>query len=1101
MLCSCGLLYGVEYTWFGSAFGGDGSSWSDPANWSIDWADPAGAVPSSQDIVRIQALDWLNNYPTLQNGSSAQCAGLFMGLDNITHLTGASLVIEPGASLTTYPSPAHNYWNPGLQLGWYSDSVLTSYGSIDTQSGWVYMGNGAAGHGYGNATLIIKDGKLTTPGISFNPSSVNHIQLDGGVVITEAVNGLDEPGQSIDITHGRLVVAGDMVSQVQAWIASGGITAFGGSDTVYTGYDTFYPGSTMVTAEGSLSVCDEPVWWDSLLQIAETGDVLMAKGHNANVIFNHSATDPGWGVYGQKVTEAPWRKIQADAEGMKSVSYYETFGESVAFIAELHDPSQSAEYNTVSHTFWNWQAYTGGEVYWIGVHNWFDDEQTAQPWTRTHPQFGGPAMTYPDGSVAAGYDGPATDPRNSRVYDAACAKDIQGNIPFSYSYNDHDNANGQIYIAETGKYCGHVSFPKDSACPIWNDYTYASALYATQSGMHGMWTDNYSAWDSFSNEPVKKAFGDWSVARFRDYLSDNFSVSELQGMGIVDVTNFDVRTKLKNIAYGWGWNGSNLDHFAWDDRRWQDQPIWQAFMIFKRDAGTEALTNYDTAVHNAARENGIDDFFVMGNDIPLFSLGWARGNLDMVSTELTAGWNLSSGPRGFMLPPVGRLNCAYKLAKEHARSRFVNVWLYNEGYEDYLKHDPPQYYINTNLCWVVYSEMLAANTMPMVHPENPKNTGSIGLNSEFFDFVSQVDELFNRRDAVSDIGIYYSSSSVLNRMLPGGLIDFENQPHQFAVWGWATALGQLHHQYRLVPEWKLDGETLDGLRVLIVPESEVFDEEVVNEVLQPWVQGGGRLIVTGVSGKRDGERGNFTINGSGYSLSALTGVSDIASAPNTDLRSVGAGKVYYIKNNIGMEFFNTDTAAGRNMMLADFSNYLNSVLAGTGEPALASADPDVDENIGLTVYEDLCSGKLFVDIVNYNLVLETDQITPTGQLSFDIEMPAWLSGKELNAYVVSPDSTGPLSIDSTSIPGRIVIDISSVKYYACVVIEFQLDANIDESSLLVDLKDFSALGRYWMHRPCYAPNNWCDGTDIDLSNTTDMQDLLRVMQSWLEELP
>ena len=74
----------------------------------------------------------------------------------------------------------------------------------------------------------------------------------------------------------------------------------------------------------------------------------------------------------------------------------------------------------------NWELYGGGTIDWIGVHNFFDDEAFAQPFTRTHPVYGSAPMTYPGGAVATGYAGDPADPRNSRVYDAGCAKNILG---------------------------------------------------------------------------------------------------------------------------------------------------------------------------------------------------------------------------------------------------------------------------------------------------------------------------------------------------------------------------------------------------------------------------------------------------------------------------------------------------------------------------------------------------------------------------------------------------------------------------------------------------------------------------------------------------
>ena len=486
----------------------------------------------------------------------------------------------------------------------------------------------------------------------------------------------------------------------------------------------------------------------------------------------------------------------------------------------------------------------------------------------------------------------------------------------------------------------------------------------------------------------------------------------------------------------------------------------------------------------------------MGNDIPIINLGWTRGNLDMVSTELSAGQNLCAGYRGITLPPFGRFSPLYKLGTEHSRSRFMNVWLYNDGYEDYLKHDPDNgYYANTNLCQVMYAEMLASHAMPMVQPSNHRVTGDPTTNGNFFEFVSQVDPLFKKRDLVADIGIYYSSSSILSQFLPGGMRDFGNQPHQFANWGWATALGQLHYQYRFIPEWKLDSNALEDLKVLIIPNSEVFDNSDVTNILLPWVQAGGKLIVTGNSGYRHGEGVGLSVNSSGYSLSPLTGVSD-DSGPSTTQNNVGAGKVYYVKDNIGMDYFNVSTAAERTSRLSNFSTPINAVLSGV-TPFVASTDANVDDKVGITLYEDTWNGKLFVDIVNYDIVLATDVQTNTPAITFDIAMPDWLAGKALNVDIVSQYAVNAVTIDTISLPGRIQITAPPIKFYASVIIGFDNDTNIDDSDSVVNLKDFAVFAAHWMESPCYAENDWCDGADIDISNNVDHTDLLLFVEKWL----
>jgi len=441
--------------------------------------------------------------------------------------------------------------------------------------------------------------------------------------------------------------------------------------------------------------------------------------------------------------------------------------------------------------YWGWQRYGGGPIVWVGVQNYFDDEPFARPFTRTHARYGAPPVTYPDGTVATGYVGSAEDPRNSRVFDAVCAKDILGRVRYEAQYNEPVNRvdpatgkpagplDGLKLIPKTNKYAGIFLFQKDSACPAWIDYARASTLLAADSGMDGMWTDNFSPWDSYGRPAVQNAFGEWSVARFRDYLGRQFSSEQLRAMGVDDVGTFDVRDALIAIARRWGWKGEDLRNPVWSDPRWQEEPLWRAYVIFKRQTGTEALAKYYTVVKDAARLAGKEDFLVAGNDIPGFSLGWPRGQLDLVSTELTAGWNLGGGPRGFLLHPVGRFAPFYKLAREHARSRFVNVWLYRGGFEEQLSRP--------NVVSAMYYEMLATHAMPMFSPGNQRFAGNREADRSFFEFVSRVAPEYGNRVPVEEVGIYYSSSSLLARELPGGTMAFNRQPHQFAFWGWATA--------------------------------------------------------------------------------------------------------------------------------------------------------------------------------------------------------------------------------------------------------------------------------------------------------------------------
>ena len=755
-------------------------------------------------------------------------------------------------------------------------------------------------------------------------------------------------------------------------------------------------------------------WWEEFPRLVSDSTANAAgvvSNYHGNAGMNANAQDPTWGTFFQRdgISRSTAKIKSFQDAGIKQIAYFETYGQSYCLVAELGAWNET-NLTPVLNTYWSWTSYHGGTIRWLGAKDFFDDEVYARPYTRTHLRYGGPPMTYPDGTVATGYNGPDTDPRNSRVYDASCSKDILGNLSIDdYKYSTGPT-NGLLYIPKDNAYAGLILFKKDSACPLWTDYTYASTLQAADAGIDGMWTDNYGPWDSFGISAVNNAFGDWSVTRFRGYLTNHFNMAELAGFGVTNTAAFDIREYLKSVAAGLGWNAAktNLSSKVWSYAEWLNDPLWRAYLIFKRQAGTEALSNYYHAVKSAALAGGKPEFLVAGNDIPGFSLGWARGDLDMVSTELGLGYKNSSGATGFTPPPVGRYAPFYKLAREHAQSRFVNVWLYNDNYTNALSHP--------ELCNVLYYEMLATHTLPKFDPSNSRIAGDEATNAGFFDFVSKAVRDYGNRTPDEDVGIYYSSSSILREMTPKGFIDQNRQPHQFGFWGWATALGELHYQYRAIPEWKLTPELLSTLRVLVIPDADVLDPSDVSSVLVPWVNNGGRLIITGNSGAYLGESGNFALNTNGLSIASLTNLAHVV----------------YLADNIGMDYYLA--YSGRPALLAQFGTVMNTVLAGAAPAGVT--ETTASSRTGITLYDDESSGRVFIDVNNFDINTNTYAVTGTDPLTIEAVLPEWLRGKRLQAFVLSPQEQTPaVEIIDTSDTNRVKISLGSVDYYAGVVVE------------------------------------------------------------------
>jgi hypothetical protein len=789
----------------------------------------------------------------------------------------------------------------------------------------------------------------------------------------------------------------------------------------------------------------EAPWWDSFPRLVSCSDADLSARVHANAAMCGGADDPTWGLFGQRSRWASFGKsiAQMHDRGLKALIWVEAFGTTGSYVAQLKRSSDGSwvkdaanpELTRIFAQHWCWQIYDGsGEIHWVGVPNYYDEHDFARPYVRSHPRYGSPPISYPDGAVAQGFIGSADDPRNSRIYDAACSKNVLGQVTFEYGYHTPVNRiskeTGEPVgpiggLLNTGdaplgppdpgftpeewarlrrqRWAGNLSAGKDSACPAWADYAHASILHALDLGVDGLWVDNFSPWDSFNGNPLLKAFGEWSVAGFRTYLQERFDAATLAQMSVGDPATFDVRTYLQNRCREWGGDPQNLRDPRWRDARWQDDPIWRTYLVYKRRTGTEALSRFYQTIKQTAAGEGKPDFLVSGNDIPIFSLGWVRGNLDMVSTELSWGWGLTTGPRGIMPPPLGCYVPVYKLAREHARSRFVNVWLY---VPDEQKGKP-------NVARVLYYQALANHTLPMPHYPG-RTAGNEAVDAGYFGFVESVAPQLEGRTPVEDVGLFYSSSSQLMEMLPGGFRNHADQPHSFSFYGWGAALTGLHVPWRAVSEWKLTTEGLVGLRTLIIPSAQVFAPEDL-PVLSRFVHNGGWLVIAGTCGTRVGETGHFAPHSEPLTVNTV----------DPDLS--GPGCVVTVPDDPGLAYYRA----------TEERPHLLEAVRRALLPALVEAGASVDARevpwtVSLTPYRQ--PGRLIVDVNNTQVDLATDTLTATGPLTFTVALPEELRGVPLQARVLSPDGAP----SATLVPrggGHVTVTLTPIEVFASVIIE------------------------------------------------------------------
>ncbi len=203
-----GSASAIDHGWAGNkavewATGGDGLTWGSTGNWHNE--TDFSTLPGTQDNARITpslyAIHSITQMPTLN--TAVNVGGLFMGLDNLTHVPTASLTVSATGSLQTN---ADDGYNDGIQIGWYSDASLTVAGTVDSAGGWTVLGAGDAGNGYGDATItVMGSGYYKTSNLSFNINTTNHIQIDGGTVETHGIANLHLANQTIDIRGGTFL--------------------------------------------------------------------------------------------------------------------------------------------------------------------------------------------------------------------------------------------------------------------------------------------------------------------------------------------------------------------------------------------------------------------------------------------------------------------------------------------------------------------------------------------------------------------------------------------------------------------------------------------------------------------------------------------------------------------------------------------------------------------------------------------------------------------------------------------------------------------------------------------------------------------------------
>lgn len=785
---------------------------------------------------------------------------------------------------------------------------------------------------------------------------------------------------------------------------------------------------------------DSP-WWHATPTFIQTNDADLVFGSSARVVLHGFGADPTWGPYGQALRNAESRESlnELRSAGMRVLAYIEGFGDCMLYAAALNrlpDGTYEAVQDVpglaaVVRNHWNWaspEAPQGNVLCWIGIHNAVAGEPFARlPQERSRLAI--PIPRYPDGRPATGRLAGKPYLLSARVYDACAAKDVNGRIEPQFEptagVNGPEPAGGwpahltdgllaatpgiDDVTAPTGHpagrpvLCGVVNIHKDLSAPFWRECVRATARVLVRNGVDGVWCDNFSPWDNFGYPPVRKAFGDWSVHRFRNEYLARLTSTQRARLGIPGkAESLDIRAAFRARAAKMGAaDPTSLTDPAWCDRRWLDDPLWRAYRAFRQQAGRADLRMFYEAIHEEAKLNSTPGFCVQGNDIPLYSLGWARdGWLDMVSTEVTPGWHMGTGSRGIGVPPVGKMAVVYRAAREHQKGPFSAAWYYL---------DDPKLQRKPGLGKVLEAEALANGAVLLCDPAQARVAGTVESHAWINRFVNKNIHGLAERTPVADIAVLLSPDNQLYQLAPGGFPNIEDQPHMFGHWGWATALVDGHLPYRVVTDWKVT-TSLAGIRALVAPHAECLSSAAMNAI-EAWVRRGGTLIATGEMGARYGTDGAFERRStSWFRRLASTGAATV---------SLGKGRVKRISGNPGADYF---------LLAADRPNLLGTMLADIGASTVLDGSR-LPTTVGISCWR-ARTGAVQVDLVNYGIDTATDAVRPAGPLTFRVRIPGAWPGA--TARVLSPDPCAAKLVGRAT--GWAEVRVESLPIYAIVEI-------------------------------------------------------------------
>lgn len=486
----------------------------------------------------------------------------------------------------------------------------------------------------------------------------------------------------------------------------------------------------------------------------------------------------------------------------------------------------------------------------------------------------------------------------------------------------------------------------------------------------------------------------------------------------------DIRVELRDTFERWypGADSSDLLAPGWSDERWLTDPTWIEFKLVKSDIVRRAMGEAYRGIKGAARAAGKDPdtIYVGGNDIGKLNVGAETGTdqLDQVNIEYDPYFSAVTGSYSDHIPPYGQAATYYRHVQQYAGSQHAVVWYYLWALPvTAFQNDPA-------LGELLAYEALANNTLLNFGADNNPNPGTSTTARAVNQTIERLAPVFGIREQYADIGLFFSPDTEYGDLTPGGYRDGGKLDHTLGYYGWGNALTRLSIPFRPVPEFRCTAQVLDGLRVLILPNVRALSEHTLRDVLGPWVDGGGAVIVTGAdSGILDGLRAR-------YRRRRSAALADLAE------RAATKGLGIYRPANLGMDFY---LSSGRTTAdLDELQSILDQLSERIGMAPAVTLD-GVGPKVVANLHVARSGERVFVDLLNEDITLDdstgTASITPTNGGSVVVRLPT-RDRAPTSIQWWDADRDGPVTLHGDFRAGALALDLPAFRVYATAVLNY-----------------------------------------------------------------